>query len=140
MKITKNFFLLCENTVLGQNNKLTIVNLYDALFAESVPIMPQNFTLVANLNLQEVKKTDKLINLGISIISPSGEDILKRKFRQKREIDPTKKNQKVGIVINLLGIPFPEYGSYLIKLLANRKEVSSLVFSVNKPPKSNAAN
>jgi len=137
MKISKNFFLLCENTILDKSNRLTIVNLYNIVNSEKLPGVPVQFTLVANLKIEAEKKNKKLpnkINVSLIIKSPSEKKIFEFP-EQFREIDQKKREQDIGVVMNIQGLALPEFGKYKVNLLVDDKKVASLPFEFRKKVK-----
>ncbi|MFH1610557.1 MAG: hypothetical protein ABIA91_01580 [Patescibacteria group bacterium] len=137
MKISKNFFLLCESTILDKSNRLTIVNLYNAVNSEKLPGDMAQFTLVANLKVGAEKKDKKLpdkINVSLVVKSPSGKNIFKFP-EQAREIDKNKKEQDIGIVMSVQRLSLPEFGKYKVNLLVDDKKVADFPFEFRKKGK-----
>ena len=55
MNIEKNFLLVCENVILDDKNKLSLIGTFNAINVLKLPAA-HNLFVVANLGIKEVKK------------------------------------------------------------------------------------
>jgi len=133
MEIEKNFFLLCENAILDDQKRLTLVNLFEVLNTNSVPVMHPQFYLVANLFIKKSYK-NKTLKVSFSIISPSGKEVLTNPPVISK---PVFKGKNEGFIVRLNRLLFSEFGKHSVKLLINRHEFASMPLTVRKVLKKN---
>lgn len=131
MKIEKNFFLICENAILDEKGLISLIKIFDTIHAEKLPAIRPQLTFVANLIVQELSKKDENITMSIKLISPSGKAVkfpdVTRKIKRKGQ-----KTQNEGLIMDISGIRFLEFGQYKALLSVNGKQLSGLSFYLEK--------
>ncbi len=132
MTIERNFFIMCENIILGDQGKISFINLYDRIFAEKVPAFHSKLSFALNLNLRDVKKTDKTIAVELQIESPSGKSVLRTPLVIQQPINTELSDQNVGFAMEVNGFAISEFGIYKAKVLANGINIPPLLISVEK--------
>ncbi|MBU3979091.1 hypothetical protein KKF69_03240 [Patescibacteria group bacterium] len=135
MTLEKNLFVLCENIILDTNRKVTLVNIYDIIYAQSLPAFHGKLAFAANIKIQNPTEAEKKFKIELSIKSPSKKEMLTNPIALERNIDITKKIQNIGIAIDVNGVMLSEYGTYEVNLRINDTNISPLYFEVTKPPK-----
>jgi len=132
MKIIKNFFILCENTILDNEKRISLINIYDIIYAAKLPAMHGKLVLAGNMTLQDPTAKDKEIEFSLSIKSPSGKEMIKSASKLRREIDISLSEQAIGLIFTVNGVIFEEFGRYSATLSKDSKEIMSLSFSVKE--------
>ena len=74
MNIEKNFLLVCENVILDDKNKLSLIGTFNAINVLKLPAA-HNLFVVANLGIKEVKKPTN-IKLKVEVVAPTGKQIV----------------------------------------------------------------
>jgi len=134
MEIEKIFFLFCENAILDDKKRLTLVNLFEVLNTNSVPVMLPQFYLVTNLFIKESFE-NKTLKVSFSITSPSGKEVL---TNPPAITKPVSKGKNEGFIVKLNRLLFPEFGKYSVKLLINKSEFASMPLTIRKVSKKDA--
>lgn len=135
MVIEKNLFVLCENTILDNNGKLTVVNIYDMIYADTVPAVHGRLYFVANIKLQDLSKEDSKVAVKLYIKSPSNIDMLPQAPTLEIQPDLSKKIQNIGIRLEVNGVVFSEFGTYEAIFKIGDKTLPSLFFEFAQTPK-----
>lgn len=132
MKVEKNMFVLCENVLLDVSKKVTLVNIYDIIFSDTIPALHPKLTFVANLTVNDPEKDIKTIKFALNIKTPSGKELSPKPLNIESSVDGSKQRQNIGIVMEINGVVFPEWGVYNTSLSMNGKPFSILKFEVGK--------
>lgn len=132
MKVTKNYFILAENAFFGPDKKVTIVNIYDIIYAERLPALHGKLTFASNFTFEKPNKTDKEIEVSFSVKSPSGKEMLNPTEKMKQSINTDLETQNVSIIFNVDGVIVSEYGVYHAELMINSKKEAELKIHVKK--------
>lgn len=117
MKIEKKFFVLCENYIVDEKQRPSIINMYDSIFAAKFPATHQLLKYVANLEIKQ-PKSNKFIEIQLKLES-SGGDLLFESPQQKAEIVPNMNDQIIGVVFDVQMVPFEKAGRYTASLYVN---------------------
>ncbi|MEK7082539.1 MAG: hypothetical protein AAB972_00065 [Patescibacteria group bacterium] len=111
-----NFLHICENAFFAEDKKLNIIGIFDHINAKGFPAMHSRFSIA--LSVTGIIHDKKII---IEIMSPDGIPI----------ISLTLKNVKLGnepktnLVLNFIGVKFPQSGNYKIIFKVDDKIISS---------------
>ncbi len=131
MKIEKNFFLICENAILDEKGLVSLIKIFDTIHAKKLPGIRPQLTFVANLSVQELSKKEEKITMSIKLISPSGKEMkfldVTRKIKRKKQ-----QSQNEGLIMDVSGIQFLEFGQYKALLNVNGKALAGLSFYLEK--------
>jgi len=131
MNIKKNFLLVCENALLDNNNKLSLIGIFSAINTSKVPAMHPNLFVVANLSIEEIKKVTN-IKLSVEIFSPSGKQIIQKPPVIERPLEVKDSTQNVGCIFEIRNILFPEFGLYDVNLVINDKKFETFTLEVRE--------
>lgn len=135
MKIQKNYFLLCENAIVGEKGKASIISIYDVVFADKLPAAHGKLIFVANYKLELETKDGAEIEVRVSLKSPSNKELVEKDgLRVNKVLDRSKKIQSMGDIFEVNGVVFNEYGLYKCVLSVNGKEIAVTQFEVKKQP------
>ena len=134
MRVKLNYFVLCENAVLGDRNRVSLINIYDRIYASSVPAMHGRMFLVVNLLLTSVGEKDKKVLFSLSLKSPSGKELIENSLDLEKEVNTKIETQKFGNIFEVNGVIFTEFGIYEAILSVNNDKLASLSFEVAKSP------
>lgn len=132
MQIEKNYLILCENVVRDLSGKLTLINIYDIVYAPTVPALHGNIYLVANFHLTGVTKEDKDLIIKLSFKSPSGKELIPSDQELQIKVDPSRKTQTVGLINLIQRVVFEEFGIYALQLSRNKGVLGSNAIEVLK--------
>lgn len=130
MKIVKNFFITCENVIIDEKNRVSLINLYDFIFAQKLPAYHGRLYFVGNVKV--IKPTDKInkFSIKITINTPSGKPVIINQPVQNINVNTSWEEQNIGSVFAIDGIVFNEFGDYKASLLINEEEVAHLNIKV----------
>jgi len=132
MQIQKNFFLICENVIMDDKKRVSLINLYDFIIAPQLPAYHGRLFFAINITVSGANQKENKLAMKLLIKSPSGQDIIKNPPVQIREVRPIQESQKVGIIFGVDGVVFNEYGNYIAIVYINDKEEASLNIQVIK--------
>ena len=130
---TINYFLVCENFIVDENDRLTsIINTFDEIWSDKFPMTPRKFTLAMDLELTEEEENNGEFTTGLLIEDPSKKRIFEAKGRPK-VINPDADNRRIISSVDVGGkINFKKAGSYNAKLLVNDSVVSQRKIDVKE--------
>lgn len=132
MKIQKNYFLLCENAIVGERGKLSLINIYELIYAEKLPASHGKLILVSSFTLDIENSAEDKVIVSLDVISPSKKSMLEKEILVEKKLDEATKKQTIGDVLEVNGVVFSEYGQYECVLKVN-SYTYSLFFDVKKP-------
>ncbi len=131
MKLEKNYLLLCENFVLDDKQRASLINLYDIIWAQNIPALHSKLLYVANVKVSDSGSQKKLLMV-LELKSPSGKTIFTANANEAR-ITQNTKTQFVGGAFEIGMVPFQEYGAYRAILKVEGKEIADHIFELKKP-------
>ncbi len=117
MKIAPKFFVLCENYIVDDKQRPSVINMYDSIFAPEFPATHQLLKYAANIEVQQSKKTDH-VHLQLKLEGSDG-DLVFESPVQEAKIMPNMDDQISGAVFDIQMVPFPAAGRYTASLLVN---------------------
>lgn len=123
MKITSKFFVLCENYLVDEKQRPSIINMYDSIFAPEFPATHQLLKYVGNIEIQQPKAVDH-IHLQLKLEGANG-DVVFESPVQEAKIVPNMDDQIIGAVFDMQMVPFPEAGRYSASLIVNDKVIAT---------------
>lgn len=134
MNIEKNFLLVCENVILDDKNKLSLIGTFNAINVLKLPAA-HNLFVVANLGIKEVKKPTN-IKLKVEVVAPTGKQIVQNPPVIEKELEVKDAVQNVGGIFEMRNMVFAEIGIYEINLIVNEKQIGVFPLEIRKviPP------
>jgi len=122
MILKKDYVLLCENLIIDQTGKVTIVNAFDTIYTESLPAIHAALYFVAQIIVEGSEKKDEdSTSFDLKVLSPSKNAILSNTMKLK--INSALPTQKIILAAQLNGMPIEELGTYQFILTHNSKMV-----------------
>lgn len=110
-----NFLHTCDNAFFSDDKKLSIIGIFDLIHADRFPALNPKFSIAISVTGQIYDK-----KRNIEIISPNGNIIVSSEM-------PTyglEGKPKTNLVVNLIGVVFPEAGAYRIIFKVNDERIS----------------
>jgi hypothetical protein len=132
-----DFFLLCENVIIDDKARASIINIYDAIFATQLPALHGNLHFISRVTPKAKVKDSVKAKCGLSIKSPSGKERLMIKSNDV-EIEFTKERPSMIVNVQIPGVVFDEFGEYTASFSVNDKAVAKTKFSVITMEEENA--
>lgn len=129
---TLDFFLLCENTVNDTAGRITLVNIYDIVYAAELPVTQATFSLAFRIKPDLTKLKSSENKFRIEIISPSGKKLIDVEGAPQSDLDPKTLKEYIASQLQLNGIVFPEWGEYVAKLYLDNKLLGKRPFTVSE--------
>jgi hypothetical protein len=130
MKIHRDFFLVCENFIVDQQNRITIINAFNDVNGTGVPMLGPKFVIAFAFRVELDDSGEEVIG-NLSIKTPSGREMSKaieRELNHKKTTD----EQILGGAFAINSPVFPEFGPYKITLKLNGKVAASRSLHVKK--------
>lgn len=115
---------LCDFAQTSQEGKLSIIGIFDRIFANNVPARHSRFFIVSILKGESSSKAK--VNLNIK--TPTGKFLLPT-ANLEITFGP---NGKANFISDVSNIELPEIGEYQVVLLQDKTEVSSIPFFITK--------
>lgn len=123
--LTTDIFVLCDLATVSQEQKLSIIGIFDQFFVANLPTQWPRVFLVAILSGEPQKEYP----LNLKIVPPQETE---QKFPD-REIKMTLgQNGRANLVTELVNFPLPAAGAYRVQLSSDGAAVGQLEFKVNK--------
>jgi len=111
MQVTKNLAVLCENTALDKDNKITLFNVFDVINASAIPGVYPKMYCVVNFQVKDLPANKRELQAQLKIKGP-GDIYLVHGMQVAVPIDPSKKIQSVGTNFELYNLLFSQEGVY----------------------------
>ena len=131
-----NYFLLCENIVTDENNKVTLVNTFDEIIVDDLPVFCGKIVVALDISFsaEELKKDDVVFK--IEVLNPKQKLILSATGKGKK--GKTKKNARIISHVDLTGALKLGYeGTYTVGLFFEGQKLAATKFEVLLEKKSN---
>lgn len=110
-----NFLHVCENVISPADGKVSVISIFNRIFAKSFPAVHPRFSVVSNITASVGDHIEI-----IEILSPTGEMIVKAE--DKVNID--REGGANNFIANFVSIIFPEEGEYKIRVKVDNKVIS----------------
>lgn len=124
-----NYFLLCENLLKDEKGRITLVNIFDTINAENLPVAPLRFSIALSIKLDEEDVVDGQVKLGFEVLNAKNKAIAKAEGRA--DVPNTAGN--VVTVVELGGrILLDSYKEYTVKLKVNEHFTDEFKFNIVK--------
>ena len=124
-KLQTEIFVLCDHAIVSQDQKLSIIGIFDQFFVANLPINWPKMYLVAVLKGEPTQEYP----LTLKLTPPGPTD---QKFPD-REIKLTLgQNGKANLITELVNFPLPLAGLYKVEILSGSQTIGQLEFKVNK--------
>ncbi len=138
MKITNNFFLLCENFLLDDKQRASLINLYDLIWADEFPVTHLALKFVANVKVHDNKSKEN-ISLSVNIIDSKSKSLFKL-TTPPIVIKKNTKEQTAGAVFDMQLVTFPAEGEYTAILSCDEEKIATHKIEVKLTQKSKKGN
>jgi len=137
MIIKKNFLLVCENAILDESKRLSLINTFDILFAPNVPVRNDKFFVIGNFRIEKATGIDKNLEFSVTITSPTGKEIIVNPPVITKPFNHGDLPQNVGGIFEMRGVIFSEFGEYKINFFVNKKLMDYFCLDVKQQNKPN---
>lgn len=124
-KLIGEIFALCDYATVSQEQKLSIVGIFDQFFVTDVPTNWPRMFLVAVLKGEAQKEYP----LKLRVVYPQETD---QKFPDKELSLTLGHNGKANLLTELVNFPLPHAGTYKVELTSGNDQIAQLEFRVNK--------
>jgi hypothetical protein len=139
MVVKKDYVLLCENLLVDDTGKVTIVNAFDTIYVDQVPtIQPALFFVAQVIVEQSEKKDEGTTNFVLKVVGPSKKEILSNTMEVK--INSELPLQKNVIGVQLGAMPLEEFGTYQFILSFDSKKIVQRDLTVIQGNRDDAVN
>ena len=125
MNLTTEIFVLCDHASISQDQKLSIIGIFDQFFLANIPTTWPRMFLVAVVNGDANKELP--ITLRITPPKKTEKNLPDKEIQIK--LGP---NGKANLITELVNFPLPVPGVFKVQILSGDEKVSELEFRVNK--------
>lgn len=133
MKIEKSYFVLCENHVIDEKKRVSLINIYDVIFSSKVPALHPRLLYVASISIS--KLTERLDSkFLLTLKMPNGEELISVES-DVIKIDNIGSLRTVNGIFDLKMVPLSEYGVYEAYLSFDGKKIAEHRFELKPSPK-----
>ncbi len=135
MSLSTEIFVLCDHASISQDQKLSIIGIFDQFFMANLPATWPRMYLVAVIKGDADK--EETITLKVTPPSPAeasgeGGQIGTQKLPDKEIKIKLGPNGKANLITELVHFPLPSPGIYKFEILGGKNLVGELSFTVNK--------
>lgn len=123
-KLELKLLVLCDLASVSREGKLSIIGIFDRIFANKIPSSFIRLFVVATIEGEP--SVDYQIKLNIQ--DPQGKEILPPKFLKVR----LGGNGRSNLITDIVNMPLPEFGEYTLSLKSDDKELGNTIFWVSK--------
>ena len=123
--LSTDIFVLCDYATVSQEQKLSIVGIFDQFFVANLPTNWPRMFLVTVLRGQQGTEYP----LKLKIVPPGQTD---QKFPERELKVTLGQNGKANLLTELVNFPLPLAGVYKVELSSENQQIGQLEFRVNK--------
>lgn len=134
-QLSTEIFVLCDHASISQDQKLSIIGVFDQFFLANVPTTWPRMYLVAVVR----GEANKELPITLKITPPPKTDLPSEASGEGGAKLPDKEiqiklgpNGKANLITELVNFPLPNPGVYKVEILSDKKQVGELMFTVNK--------
>lgn len=124
-ELSTEIFVLCDHATVSQEQKLSIIGIFDQFFVANLPANWPKMFLVTVLRGQP----NSQYPLSLKIIPPQPTTQVLPEKQLEVTLGP---NGKANLITELVNFSLPTPGTYKIQLLSDKKTVAEIEFKVNK--------
>ena len=124
-KLTAELFVLCDHASVSQEQKLSIIGIFDQFFIANLPTAWPKMYLVAVVKGQPGQQYP----LTLKLIPPARTD---QNFPDKDFQITLGQNGKANVMTELVNFPLSSAGIHKIQLLSQKDQIAEILFKVNK--------
>lgn len=131
-RFEKNFVILCDEAFLGEAGKVSIIGIFERIFADKMPAVHLKSVLVGNFNVNDNKTSEA--NVKIDLVDIEGNTVGLSIPNIKLNIPlSSSKIRRVGFIYALGNLKFEKYGVYKFLVTIDSEIVGEYMFEVQKP-------
>ncbi|OGE10231.1 hypothetical protein A3A60_01770 [Candidatus Curtissbacteria bacterium RIFCSPLOWO2_01_FULL_42_26] len=124
-KLTAEIFVLCDHASISQEQKLSIIGIFDQFFVTNLPTAWPKMYLVAVVRGEAGKEYP----LTLKLTPPTKTDA---NFPDKNFTITLGQNGKANVMTELVNFPLTSAGPHKIQLFADKELIGEIEFRVNK--------
>lgn len=124
-KITTDIFVLCDHASVSQDQKLSIIGIFDQFFVANLPSVWPKMYLVAVVHGEPGKE----YNLTLKMVPPQKTE---KVFPDKEFKITLGQNGKANVMTELVNFPLAQAGVHKVQLMDGKELIGQLEFHVNK--------
>jgi hypothetical protein len=117
--------ILCDYAFLDSNRKQCLIGAFDRVFAPNVP----SGLARASIALKILGDPNEQVSFRLEIMRPTGPQLL---AAQGSAAIPAE-SSTADVQFNLVGVPLPDYGVYLVNVFVNDAASKQISFQVMPP-------
>ncbi len=125
-KLSTDIFVLCDYASVSQEQKLSIIGIFDQFFVANLPTTWPKMYLVAVVSGEPGKEYP----LTLKLVTPTKEQ--NSNFPDKEFKITLGQNGKANVMTELVNFPLAAAGTYKVQLVDGKELVGELEFKVNK--------
>ncbi|PIS22383.1 hypothetical protein COT50_02165 [candidate division WWE3 bacterium CG08_land_8_20_14_0_20_41_10] len=129
MQITKNLAVLCENTALDKDNKISLFNVFDAINVSVIPGVYPRLYCVVNFEVKDLPANKRELQAQLKIRKPGG-DYIGPGIQVVVPVDPVKKVQSIGTIFEVYNLLFSQEGAYSAEVFIEDNLEAKVNFTV----------
>ncbi len=124
-KLTAEIFVLCDHASISQEQKLSIIGIFDQFFVANLPTAWPKMYLVAVIKGDAGKEYP----LTLKLMPPAG---AQANFPDKQFQITLGQNGKANVMTELVNFPLSTAGVHKIHLMSSKDQIAQIEFKVNK--------
>jgi len=124
-KLQTEIFVLCDHAIVSQEQKLSVIGIFDQFFVANLPASWPRMFLVAVLKGEPSQE----YSLKLRLVPPQK---MEPEFPDKELKLRLGQNGNANLLTELVNFPLPHAGLYKFEILTDNQKVGELEFKVNK--------
>ncbi len=124
-KLTAEIFVLCDHASISQEQKLSIIGIFDQFFVANLPTNWPKMYLVAVVR----GDAGRQYTLTLKLVAPTA---TQTNFPDKEFKITLGQNGKANVMTELVNFPLSSAGVHKIQLLSQKDQIAEILFKVNK--------
>jgi hypothetical protein len=135
MKISTDFFILCESTIIdSEKNSLNIMNVIDGATVTNLPLLMSGFKLASRYTIKD-SDDSSIAKIELKMVTPDGTEVdispSEDDVEYSLNFQPNTATQRTGMLVDL-AIGVEAEGPHTIKAMYRGKEIAAQVLHISK--------
>ena len=132
-KFIKNFVLLCDDAIIGQKGKVSIIGIFEKVYLTTLPGTLLKSVLVGNFDV--LVNSIENIDLRVDLLDEKNTKLgLSAPTVELKVPKPDAKKRRIGFMLVLGNLKFENYGTYKFVVTMNSEITGEYSFEVQKLP------
>ena len=126
VNISKEYFLICENTLKSEDNKISVINIFDSINGDSLPLVFGPCSLAGSFVFTGSLKKEASYPIDLKLYNPKGKIVNDLGVSTETfKVAPFEGQTKLGFSFNMPALILEDEGTYEFKVVIGNCEAQT---------------